>query len=291
MLSAPHPNRSRVIYVDGNGVYLNRDGSQSAPYATLQEAIAQCLPDTAYSSFSDFQKIGPTIILAPGEYSGAGLDRSVILKGCAPVTISALSGTCEVLVVTDCGLPNLDVTVSGSAAFNGCTEISGALEGRLIARNCAFDGGTITGSVEIWNSLASSEVTVTSTASLFGCNFAAITAGNGVIFNSYTLLATADADNSGIDIYASTVMSTAGPVRLHGCYPRPVFVPTLVGEAEADALNRLAVAGLIAGVRTEAYSAEVTLGDVISCDPVAGALADEGDAVDYVVSLGVDPEA
>ena len=292
MLSAPHPNRSRAIYVDGNGVYLNRDGSQSAPYATLQEAIASCLPDTAYSSFRDFQKIGPTIILAPGAYAGCELDRSVILKGCAPVTISALSGTCEVLVVTDCGLPNLDVTVSGSASFNGCTEISGALEGPLIARNCSFDECEITGDLTALNCQCTGALTVSGEVMAFCCYLASLTAHTGSVLLSYISALTADAEEgAAVNVLQSVIIQSSGNVALGGCYPRPVFVPTLVGEAEADALNRLAVAGLIAGVRTEAYSAEVTLGDVISCDPAAGVLAAEGDAVDYVVSLGVDPEA
>lgn len=290
-MQATHPNRRRIFYVDGNGVYLDRDGSPAAPYATLQEALAQCLPDSAYADFDDFQRTGPTIVLAPGEYSGAGLDRSVLIRGGAPCTINGLSGSCNVLLINDCDLPDLAIEVSGLCMLRNCFTISGEITGTVDARNCSFDGGVITGDLSAWNCLGASEITVSGTADIFGCNLAALTAGNGSVFNSYLLALTAEAENSGVTAYMSVVVTPTGPVTLRGCYPRPVFAPNLVGSTPEEAADLLAVAGLDVGVVTEAYDPVVAEGDIISQDPAAGALTREAVSVAYVVSLGVDPEA
>ncbi len=292
MLSAPHPNRSRVIYVDGNGVYLNRDGSQSAPYATLQEAIAQCLPDTAYSFFSDFQKIGPTIILAPGEYSGAGLDRSVILHGSAPVTITGLVGSCEVLIVKDCALPDIAVTTSVVAMLYGCSEVDGTVTGTVSARNTEFVECEITGDLTALNCQCTEALTVSGEVRAFCCHAASLTAHTGTVLLSYISALTADAEEgAAVDVLQSVVIQSSGNVALGGCYPSFTYVPDLVEKTEAEAAQLLTVANLIVGDVTEAFDPAVALGDIISQSPAAGAYAREATEVDYVVSLGVDPEA
>ena len=71
--------------------------------------------------------------------------------------------------------------------------------------------------------------------------------------------------------------------------PATVLVPDLTGVAEADAINTLLDGDLTAGTRSEAHDPDVAAGSVISTDPVSGTEVDRGSAVDYVVSLGVEP--
>jgi beta-lactam-binding protein with PASTA domain len=71
--------------------------------------------------------------------------------------------------------------------------------------------------------------------------------------------------------------------------PAPVAVPDLPGVAEEDAVNQLLDLGLQPGERTESFDADVPTGSIISTDPDAGAEVVPGTAVDYVVSLGVEP--
>jgi hypothetical protein len=292
MLSAPHPNRSRAIYVDSNGVYLNRDGSMAAPFATLQEAFAQCLPDTAYSSFADFQKIGPTIVLAPGEYSGAGLDRSVILSGSAPVTITGLEGACEVLIVKDCGLPELDVTVSTIALLLGCSEVDGTIVGTVAARNTEFGECAITGDLSVSYCRCETALTVSGEVDVFSSQLASLTAHTGNVLLSYVPLLAADAEEGAtLTALQSVVILTSGNVSLGGCFPSSTYVPDLVEKTATEAEQLLTVAKLNIGTVTEAYDAEVAEGDIISQAPAAGDYVREATNVDYVLSLGVDPEA
>ncbi len=71
--------------------------------------------------------------------------------------------------------------------------------------------------------------------------------------------------------------------------PEPVEVPNVVGMAQADAETAITDAGLTVGTITEEYSDTVPEGDVISQDPVGGALVAPGSSVDLVVSKGVAP--
>ncbi len=69
----------------------------------------------------------------------------------------------------------------------------------------------------------------------------------------------------------------------------PVAVPSVVGMAQAAAATALAGAGLTVGAVTESFSAAVPAGQVISQNPVAGALVAPGSAVGLVVSKGPEP--
>ncbi len=71
--------------------------------------------------------------------------------------------------------------------------------------------------------------------------------------------------------------------------PAPVVIPDLAGVVEADAVNALLDAGLVPGVKTEAFDAAIVAGSVVGTDPAAGTEVQPGSAVDYVVSLGIEP--
>jgi beta-lactam-binding protein with PASTA domain len=66
--------------------------------------------------------------------------------------------------------------------------------------------------------------------------------------------------------------------------PLPVAVPDLVGLSQADAQTAITNAGLTVGIITQAYSATVPAGSVISQNPTAGTFAAPGSVVDLVVS-------
>lgn len=69
-----------------------------------------------------------------------------------------------------------------------------------------------------------------------------------------------------------------------------IEVPNIVGLDQATAESTLTGAGLTVGTITTAYSATVTIGDVISQDPIATTIVPAGDPVDFVVSLGPELE-
>ena len=69
----------------------------------------------------------------------------------------------------------------------------------------------------------------------------------------------------------------------------PVLVPDVVNQTQAAAEAAIVAASLTVGTVTTAYSATVTAGNVISQNPIGGASALPGTAVDLVVSLGVSP--
>ncbi len=54
-------------------------------------------------------------------------------------------------------------------------------------------------------------------------------------------------------------------------------------------MNALLDAGLVPGVKTEAFDPAIAAGSVVATDPAAGTEVEPGSPVDYVVSLGIEP--
>lgn len=71
--------------------------------------------------------------------------------------------------------------------------------------------------------------------------------------------------------------------------PKQVEVPELIGLKKKDAEEELAKADLELGDVTPLFSEEFAKGEVIDQDPAGGEKADPGDAVNLVVSAGIEP--
>ncbi len=71
--------------------------------------------------------------------------------------------------------------------------------------------------------------------------------------------------------------------------PEPVAVPDVAGMTQTDAEAALTGAGLLVGTVTEAFSAVVPAGQVVSQNPAAGVSVLPGAAVALTVSRGVQP--
>ena len=71
--------------------------------------------------------------------------------------------------------------------------------------------------------------------------------------------------------------------------PQPVAVPNVVGMTQTAAQSAITGAALTVGVVTEAYSATVTAGAVISQAPAPGASVVPGSALSFVLSKGPEP--
>jgi serine/threonine-protein kinase len=71
--------------------------------------------------------------------------------------------------------------------------------------------------------------------------------------------------------------------------PAPVPIPTVVGQTESVAKQRLAKVGLYASAVTKQYSNKIPLGIVISASPASGTVVDHGTGVKLVVSKGPPP--
>ena len=71
--------------------------------------------------------------------------------------------------------------------------------------------------------------------------------------------------------------------------PRPISVPDVVGQSQSAATATLVAAHLILGALTQAYSATVAVGMVVSQDPAPGSEVLSGTPVSLVVSKGPQP--
>ena len=83
-----------------------------------------------------------------------------------------------------------------------------------------------------------------------------------------------------------TLTTSLGPQPVN---PQPVTVPNIVGMTQAAAQSAITSAGLTVGTTTQAYSATVPSGDVISQDPASGSSVATGSAVNLTVSMGPVP--
>ncbi|MDI6712585.1 MAG: PASTA domain-containing protein [Anaerosomatales bacterium] len=87
-------------------------------------------------------------------------------------------------------------------------------------------------------------------------------------------------------LVAGSILAAAGVVV--ASRSSRVVVPAVVGLREADAVNRLQQAGLVAEEGGTLFSDEVPRGNVISQEPPAGTAVDRGAAVRIVVSAGAE---
>ena len=68
-----------------------------------------------------------------------------------------------------------------------------------------------------------------------------------------------------------------------------IAVPDLRGKTEVEAFSLLVTARLQPGTKTEAFDPTVPAGAVISQNPAAGVLVNEGTPIAYVLSKGAEP--
>ena len=122
----------------------------------------------------------------------------------------------------------------------------------------------------------------------------ALAAQNGIVLDS---TATAPAP-SGVppsqvlaqDPPAGTKIDKGGTVKLTiAVGPTTIAVPDLRGRTEIEAFNLLITARLQPGSKTEAFDPIVPAGSVISQNPAAGVLVNEGTPIAYVLSKGPEP--
>jgi len=85
---------------------------------------------------------------------------------------------------------------------------------------------------------------------------------------------------------ASSVAKGSAVALVVSSGPPPVSVPNVVGDTQAAATSALTGAGLTLGTVTQAASASVASGEVISENPAAGASVANGSAVALVLSTG-----
>jgi beta-lactam-binding protein with PASTA domain/tRNA A-37 threonylcarbamoyl transferase component Bud32 len=71
--------------------------------------------------------------------------------------------------------------------------------------------------------------------------------------------------------------------------PDGVAMPDLRGRTEQDGVNLIAAAGLLVGVRSEAYDPLYPAGSIVSTSPGPNEIVLPGSPVDYVVSKGLEP--
>ena len=115
-------------------------------------------------------------------------------------------------------------------------------------------------------------------------------ANHGLVVGAITFQASATVAAGTVissDPVAGTLVALGSAVNLVVA-GAPVFVtvPDVVGLAQVDAESAIVAAGLIVGTVTTTSSDTVPAGDVISQNPLAGASAAQGSAVDLVVSTG-----
>jgi beta-lactam-binding protein with PASTA domain len=68
-----------------------------------------------------------------------------------------------------------------------------------------------------------------------------------------------------------------------------VPMPDLRNKTEAQAVQEIVTAGLLPGIKAEAFDPTVPLGLVVSQSPAPGVVVAKGTAVDYTISKGPEP--
>ena len=68
-----------------------------------------------------------------------------------------------------------------------------------------------------------------------------------------------------------------------------VAMPDLRNRTEAQAVQEIVTAGLVPGIKTEAFDPVVAIGLVVTQSPAPGVVVAKGSGVDYVISKGPEP--
>ncbi|HET7496620.1 MAG TPA: Stk1 family PASTA domain-containing Ser/Thr kinase [Candidatus Limnocylindrales bacterium] len=89
---------------------------------------------------------------------------------------------------------------------------------------------------------------------------------------------------------ADTIVDTGSTIRVTVAQGiEQVPMPDLRNKTEAQAVQEIVTAGLLPGIKAEAFDPTVPLGLVVSQSPAPGVVVAKGTAVDYTISKGPEP--
>jgi beta-lactam-binding protein with PASTA domain len=184
--------------------------------------------------------------------------------------------------ITGAGLVVGTVTNASSATVpSGSVISSNPAAGTQVAAGSAVNLVVSTGPAPIAVPNVVNQTQAAATTAITGAglvvgtvtNVSSATVPSGSVISSNPGAGTQVAPGSAVDLFVST-----GPVL--------VAVPNVVNQTQAAASTAITGAGLVVGTVTNASSATVPSGSVISSNPGAGTQAAAGSAVNLVVSTG-----
>ena len=240
----------------------------------------------------DFHKLRRCLLLA--------ICASVALAACGGGGSSGGGGNNNVTVPNVVGSTQAAATtaITGAGLTVGTTtqaSSSSVAAGNVISQSPAAGASVASGSaVNLTISTGPAQVQVpnvvgaTQAAATTTITGAGLTVGSVAMQASNTVAAGSVISQSPT---AGTMVANGSAVNLTvSSGPGTVAVPDVVGHTQADATTAITAAGLIVGTVTQASSASVAKGSVISSAPAAGTQVAPGSSVDLTVSSGPTPQ-
>ena len=255
-------------------------------------ADAELVPGAVSEAYSETIAAGSVISSDPAPGTTVDVNSSVdyvVSLGVERVAVPDLSGA-----AADAGAKLVDAGLLTGAVTEAFSDTVSA--GDVISQTPAADAEVAIGSavdyvvslgveqVAVPDVRERSEADATAAIEAVGLTVGAVEQRTNATIPAGAAVRTEPAAGTEIDKGSSVVLFMSRG-------PRQVAVPDLVELPEAEALTALADAELVPGAVSEAYSETIAAGSVISSDPAPGTTVDVNSSVDYVVSLGVTPNA
>jgi len=216
-----------------------------------------------------------------GSDSGGGGNNNVTVPNVVGSTQAAAT-----TAITGAGLTVGTTTQASSSTVAAGNVISQSpAAGASVASGSAVNLTISTGpaQVQVPNVVGATQAAATTTITGAG-----LTVGSVAMQASNTVAAGSVISQSPT---AGTMVANGSAVNLTvSSGPGTVAVPDVVGHTQADATTAITAAGLIVGTVTQASSASVAKGSVISSAPAAGTQVAPGSSVDLTVSSGPTPQ-
>jgi hypothetical protein len=174
-----------------------------------------------------------------------------------------------------CGQRSISVGGRMTRAIKGSFVALAALA--LVA--CGDDGSSSSAPISVPNVVGDTQAAASTAIAGVGLTVGMVTqASSATVATGSVVSQTPAAGTSAASGASVALVVSSGPP--------PVAVPNVVGDPQAAATTALTGAGLKVGTLTQASSATVAAGEVISENPAAGASVTSGSAVALVISSG-----
>jgi beta-lactam-binding protein with PASTA domain/6-phosphogluconolactonase (cycloisomerase 2 family) len=228
--------------------------------------------------------------------------RCLLVALCASVVLAACGGGGSSGGNTNVSVPN----VVGMSQANASSSITGAgltvgttsqassssvAAGNIISQSPAAGSSVASGSaVNLTVSTGPAQAQVPNVVGMSQANASSSITGAGLTVGSVSMQASNTVAKGNVisqSPAAGTSVANGSAVNLTvSSGPGTIAVPDVVGKSELDATTAITTAGLVVGTVTQASSASVAKGNVISSAPVAGTQVAPGSKVDLTVSSG-----
>ena len=209
----------------------------------------------------------------------------VVSTGLPPVTVPNVVGSTQPAATT--ALTNAGLTVGNVSTGSSGTVPSGSVisqnpgSGSQVAPNSAINLVVSTGPAQVVVPNVVNLAQMAATTAIVGTGLVV-----GTVNHTFSATVPSGSVISQNPVGGTLLLQGAAVDMVVSTGPAPASVPNVVGMTQAAATSAITGVGLVVGAVTNASSATVPSGSVISESPVAGSLLPLGSAVSLVISTG-----